>query len=720
MKQLGSTLLKLAQLQGDAIDRLALQELLGKIPTDEKLSPAQILLIITDGLLVKSANYIEEPSDTDTPALLFDAYLQKWGLLRGKNAHGTWVSEWANEETHQWEERPLEPELDGLLIYRLHLAKPYEATKSPVFLLIKNQILVFKKQFIEATLGGVAINLVGLTTSFYSMQVYDRVIPTGASQTLLVLTIGVLAAVVFELVAKHIRAGLYEHVVEEVDKRLSRAIYSRFLSIRLDQLPRSVGSLSSQMRGYETVRGLMTSATTSLMIDAPFALLFIILIAMIGGFIALVPLLFFSISLSMGIYFRREIEALAGQSNVASNFKTGLLVETVEGAETIKSGQGGWRMLSKWMSVTDHARTYELKMRQITENSQHITGAFQQLSYVLLVAMGAALVVSGQLTTGGLIACSILSGRILTPVAALPGLLIQWANARASLKSLDSIWRLQDDHAGIEQPLVPGRIVGLYTVDDIEVAYTDRGALSVSKLTIHPGEKIGVLGPVGAGKTTLLRLLTGMYKPHKGRVLLDGLDISHISKPILSEAIGYLQQDGRLFSGTLRENLILGMIDPGDDAILTAAKSSGLYEAVLLRHPKGLQQEIFEGGSGLSGGQRQLLNLTRVLLRAPKIWLLDEPTSSMDRNHEVKVMQALSTHIKPDDTLVLITHKPEMLQLVTRLIVIVNHQILLDGPRDEVLHKLQNQAPVSKPPSPPNTGPTSPPSTAAIGAGVPA
>jgi len=188
-------------------------------------------------------------------------------------------------------------------------------------------------------------------------------------------------------------------------------------------------------------------------------------------------------------------------------------------------------------------------------------------------------------------------------------------------------------------------------------------------------------------------LLTGMYRPQQGRVLLDGLDISHISKPILSEAIGYLQQDGRLFAGTLRENLILGLIDPGDDTIIEAAKATGLYEAVLLRHPKGMQQEIFEGGTGLSGGQRQLLNLTRVLLRQPKIWLLDEPTSSMDRPHEVKVMQTLHTKVGPTDTLVLITHKPEMLQLINRLIVVVNHQIIMDGPRDEVLQKLQTPAP---------------------------
>lgn len=703
MKQLWVTLVKLAQLQGDAVDRLALQELVESAGDLADKTPQQLLAVITQGLQLAKASKLTHPDETQTPALLFDEVLVEWGVLRGKDARGDWISEWFDETAGaaaasgagagQWVERKLGLDLERIIAFKIRLAKPYEATNSPVFKVIKHQILAFRKPLVEAGLGGVAINLVGLATSFYSMQVYDRVIPTGASQTLFVLTFGVLFAVLFELLAKYIRSGLYDHVIEEVDKRLSRKVFSRFLALRLDQLPRSVGSLSSQLRGYETVRGFLTSATTTLLVDAPFALLFVGLIAMIGGVIALVPLVFFFVSLLLGLYYRNEVELLASKANAASNFKTGLLVETVEGAETIKSGQGGWRMLSKWMSVTDNARQYELRMRELTENAQHFTGTFQQFSYILLVAIGASMVVSGQMTMGGLIACSILSGRVLTPVAALPGLLIQWANTKAALKSLDAIWLLQDDYAGVEQPLVPNKIAGTYVIDKVQVVYTDRPALMLPSLHIKAGEKIGILGPVGAGKTTLLRLLTGMYKPQQGRVLLDGMDISHISKPVLAHAIGYLQQDGRLFAGTLRENLILGLIDPGDEAILSAAKKTGLHEAVLLQHPKGVHQEIFEGGSGLSGGQRQLVNLTRVLLRQPHIWLLDEPTSSMDRNHEIKVMNTLQTEVKPEDTLILITHKPEMMQLVDRIIVIVNHQILMDGPKNQVLQQLQAGAP---------------------------
>jgi ATP-binding cassette subfamily C protein LapB len=213
--------------------------------------------------------------------------------------------------------------------------------------------------------------------------------------------------------------------------------------------------------------------------------------------------------------------------------------------------------------------------------------------------------------------------------------------------------------------------------------------LNVPALEIAPGEKVGILGPVGAGKTTLLRLLSGMYKPDQGRILLDDVDLAHVAKPALAEHVGYVQQEGRLFAGTLRENLILGLLDPGDDAILEAARHTGLLASVIVRHPKGLQREIHEGGSGLSGGQRQLVNLTRAFLRRPRIWLLDEPTASMDRSLEAQVTDALRRALSPEATLVLVTHKAEMLELVDRLIVVADHKIMLDGPKEQVLRALQ-------------------------------
>jgi ATP-binding cassette subfamily C protein LapB len=569
------------------------------------------------------------------------------------------------------------------------LSRPYVASQSPVYQLIRDEIFAHRGLLREAVVGGLMINVVALATSFYSLQVYDRVLPTNAAQTLLVLTLGVLVAIVFELAAKRVRSGLYERLIDEVDQRLSRTVYLRFLSIRLDQLPQSVGGLAAQMRGYETVRGFFTSITTNYLVDMPFALLFLLIIALIGGWLALIPLTFFVLCVVVGLYYRKQVDAFAGKSNAASNQKTGLLVETIEGAESIKSGQGGWRMLSRWMKTTDAARDVDLQMRNISEHSQHLAAALQQISYTLMIAAGALLVSRGDMTMGGLIACSILSGRVLTPVSMIPGQLVQWAHAKAALQGLDRLWALQDDHYGQEQPIVVASIRGDYRFEGVVASYGTKKALALPSLSIRPGEKVGVLGPIGAGKTTLLRLLSGMYKPQEGRILLDDIDLGHLSKPVLAEHMGYVQQEGRLFAGTLRDNLILGQLDPGDEQILAAARQTGLLQAVIATHPKGLQQEIFEGGSGLSGGQRQLVNLTRAFLRQPTLWLLDEPTASMDRGLELQVTQALKAAIRPTDTLVLVTHKGEMLELVDRVIVIANQQVVLDGPKAQVLQKLQ-------------------------------
>lgn len=701
-------LVRLAQLQHEVVDRLALKEAVQA--AQEKSLPvgAQAvgstawqapLKMISMHLGVPPPVWIEAPDPARLPAVLFaqsGTQAGQWGILRSQNGVGQWVSEWWDAVGQRWREQ-VDTMLDLHGIATFKLSKPFASGTSPTYQLIRHELLGQKRSLLDVVLGGVMINIVALAASFYSLHVYDRVVPTGAAQTLLVLTLGVLIAVLFEMATRQVRSRLYERLIDQVDQRLSRTIYLRFLAIRMDQMPQSVGAMAAQLRGYETVRSFFTSMTTNLLIDAPFALLFVAIISFIAGPLAGVPALFLALSLVTGFYQRACVEACAKESMVANNQKTGILVETVEGAETIKSGQGGWRMLSRWMQITDRARSGDMRMRSITEHTQHMTAAFQQLSYVLLVAFGALLVSRGELTMGGLIACSILSGRVLSPIASIPSQLVLWSHTKAALQSLDRLWSLQGDHHGQEQPVVLHEIRGHYRFESASIHYGNHKALSVPSLEIQAGEKVGVLGPVGAGKTSLLRLLSGMYKPQEGRVLLDDIDLDHVGKPALAEHMAYVGQDGRLFSGTLRDNLLLGLLDPGDEAILEAARTTGLLQAVLARHPKGLAQEIHEGGTGLSGGQRQLVNLTRAFLRQPRIWLLDEPTASMDRNLEIKVTQALQSAFRPGDTVVLVTHKAEMLELVDRVIVIADHQVQLDGPKQQVLHRLQT--PPADPPS---------------------
>jgi ATP-binding cassette subfamily C protein LapB len=707
MKQLFASLLRLAQIQGQALDRLALQSSLESLAINSSKAssePQAVIAGVLASLQLPKAQWRAGKSidPSHAPGLLVDAQGQ-WGLLRGRNGQDQWVSEWFNEDENKWQENTAS-DLNAFEFAKLRLAKPFEASNSPVFRLIRDEVFQNRGTLFELMVGGILINVVALATSLYSMQVYDRVVPTGAMQTLLALTLGVLGAVVFELVVKLVRSHLSERLVDEVDSRLARSVFTRFLALRMDQMPNSVGALAGQLRGYETVRSFISTVPTQWLIDIPFVLLYVVVIGAIAGWLAAIPLGFMLVSLVMGVANLRRVEALGAKATQASNLKTGLLVEAIEGAETIKSGQGGWRMLSRWQQTTDDARGNELEMRHLSEHSQYYMAAMHQLSYALMVAMGALMVSRGEVTMGSLIACSILSGRILGPVATLPASLTSWGHCKAALQGLDRIWALQSDHHGVDHPISLESIRGDYEFEQVGYAYGASKALSIPKLIIRPGEKVGILGPVGAGKTTLLRLLSGMYRPQQGTVKLDGVDLTHLSKSVLAERVGYLQQDGRLFAGKLRDNLILGMIDPGDQAVLEAAQLTGLQQAVLARHPLGLHQPIHEGGSGLSGGQRQLANLTRVFLRKPRIWLLDEPTASMDRSLEVKVMQALAQQIGVNETLVLVTHKLEMLQLVDRVIVVADHRIVMDGPKGEVLARLQGAA---QAPTPPN-GPAAP------------
>ena len=690
-------LLRLAQLKRDTVDRLALQEAVAASALD---AAAELRLArLAEHLQLPKPRWRSAPDAADLPALVA-ATNGQWGILRARNADGQWMVDWLDPETQRWQEKP-HADLAGSRIATLRLSAPYRVTTSPVLGLVVDELKAHKGKIAEGAAGGFLLAFLGLLISFYAMQVYDRVIPSGAMQTLLVLTLGIVLAIALEYAAKRLRARIYEQLVDGVDRRLARTVYLRFLSIRLDQLPSSVGTLASQLRAYESVRGFLLTLVSQLAVDAPFALMFALVIGIIAGPLAYIPLGFFVVALALGAWHAGRIRQLALRSQQAANRKTGLLVESVEAAEIIKSGQGGWRMLGRWLASSDEARELDLETRHLNEAGQYRAAALQQVAYVLLVATGAWMTSRGEITMGALIACSMLSGRVLGPAAQLSSQLTSWAHVKAALQGLDALWKLEGDHHGQDQAVHVERVHGAYRFEDVAMNLGGQPALTISRLKIAPGEKIGVLGPIGAGKTTLLRLLSGMYKPTEGRIWLDDVDLAQLSKPKLAESMGYLPQEGRLLGGSLRDNLILGLLDPGDEFILRAARLTGLFDGVIATHPQGLQQEINEGGSGLSGGQRQLVNLTRVFLRQPRIWLLDEPTASLDRMLEQHIVRAFKGVLRREDTLVLVTHKPELLQLVDRIIVVARHQVVLDGPRDDVLARLQSSTVASAPNSAP-------------------
>lgn len=689
--ELASVLFDYGRLQGGVIERLKLHNALSmhseRLAQVGELSWFDALKNVCEDAGIDGVDFMDEPDPARLPAI---SWIREYGwvLVRSQLPNGAWVI------SHQG--KAIQMQLDKVFpVARLIFSNSTQLddNQNQVRALFKRTFFSHRKIFTEGAVAGAFINFLALGASLYSMQIYDRVIPTQGYATLGVLTLGVGIAILFEMIFKLVRSHLLEHAISDIDLKLSRAIFTRLLNIRLDQLPSAVGSLSSQIRGYETIRAFMSSATFYVLIDVPFGLFFILLIIWIGGpLMGLVPFIFLILSIAMGIVMRKKIDYHAKQVTAALNLKTGLLVEAIEGAETIKAGGGGWNILSRWLDVVSKAMQHELANRSISDRAAYFAALLQQLSYVFLVGTGAYIAAEGNLTVGALIACSILSGRALAPIVQIPGLMTQRAHANAALEGLEVIYKLETDNHGVDRPLFPERIYGGYSLERVQFSYFGAPkALSIPRLEIRPGEKVGIIGHIGSGKSTMLRLLTGMYQANSGRILLDGLDISQISQTLLAQKIGYLQQEHRLFQGTVRENLLIGIPDPGDEAIRNAAARTGLL-SIINSHPKGFDLMIFEGGKGLSAGQRQLVALTRLLLSNPDVWLLDEPTASMDDMTERRCIQVLNQVIKPESTLVLVTHKASIFPLVNRLIVFANQQIVLDGPRDQVLARLHESA----------------------------
>ena len=639
--------------------------------------------------LLGQGGYLEYAGTPDLWALPLLGYNPQrgWGVVQSRSAAGKWLVQLADGSCYETAD-------ETLTCYRYVPPITSEGTSDTAMGLILRQLKQRLKTFAEVSFASFLLGLLGFVISFYSMQVYDRVIPNQGFHTLWVLTFGVLMAIAFEFSLKIVRSHLLEPAVLSMDVSISRALFERLQSIRMDQRPQRVGSLAAQMQGFESVRGFFSTTTLFLMLDLPLGLLFIFLIATIASWqLAAIPLLFLPLSVLWGFLYRYRLAALSKAAIAINHDKTGMLVEVIEGAETIKGNAAGWRFLGRWSQMIEKSAEQAVQTRHVMDQISYFTAAMQQISYVLLVAMGAWLVTRGELSQGGVVACSILTGRALSPSAQIPGFLVQWSNASASITALESLFKLQKDNHGVERPLVPKSLGGAVVFESVQFSYGPQApGLNLPLLRILPGEKVGILGPIGAGKSTLLTIAAGLAKPQKGRVLIDGLDISHISIAALGEHIGFMPQTAWMFSGTLRENLLLGQPDLDDELLIDTCKRTGLW-GVVSNHPKGLDLKIMEGGKGLSGGQKQLVALTRLLISKPDLWLLDEPTSGMDDGLEAHVVNLLKEVIQVNQTLLLVTHRRSMLDLVDRLVILSPAGIQLDGPRDQVLAHLSGQPP---------------------------
>ena len=556
-----------------------------------------------------------------------------------------------------------------------------------------------KSMIFDATIATVVINVIALATSIYSMQVYDRVIPRAGFATLIVLTAGMVFALFVDMLIRNTRSMMLDREAGAIDGEVSEYFYARMQAVRLDARPRAIGTMAAQLRGTDQVRSLLSSASLFVLADLPFAILFMGVMAWLGGVVAIVPLVAFPAALLLAGLMARFIKADAAAAQVTGNRKNGQLVEALDATETIKANLGGWHMLANWSRLVEAVHGHDLNVRRWSTISSSGFSLIQQLAYVGVVCVGAFEVANGNMTMGSVIACSILSGRVNGPlVAALPNLVVQWGYAQSSLAALDGILKMPSDQPADRQMVRMAEARGDLTLENVKFAYPGgRRGINVPTLKIGPGERIGIIGPVGSGKSTLLKLMSGLYAAQEGHILLDGVDVRQIAEEDMRRIICYFPQDYRLITGTLRNNLTLGLSAPGDDVLVDAAARTGLLDLVKA-HPLGFDLPISEGGNGLSGGQRVQVGLTRLLLIKPKFLLLDEPTAHLDQESEAKVLQAILQAVGPDCSVILVTHKMQLANLVQRLLVVAGGQIAVDGPTPVVLEKLRPppaQAPVA-------------------------
>ena len=522
----------------------------------------------------------------------------------------------------------------------------------------------FRSYYYQVILATVIINFLALVSSLYVMNVYDRVIPNQAYETLWVLSIGVVLAILFEFAAKMIRGHLTDIAGKKADLIISSALFRRVMALRLADRPASSGSYANNLREFESVREFMTSASLLTLVDLPFLLLFIFVISIVGGKLALVPLAIIPIVVIVGFIVQRPLSRHINESMKESSQRSGLAVEAIEGIETLKTNNATSWAQQRWDEFTAKTSASSIKVKDTSNFMVNFAVAMQ------------------------------LSGRALAPLAQVAGLATRFQQAKLALRGVNDIVSRPIERSPERKYITLDNVQGNIAFENVTFKYKNESNNAVDELRINirPGEKVGILGRIGSGKSTMLKLASGLYDTEKGNVTLDGVDMRQLDPNFLRNQVLLFSQSPRLFLGTLRENMDLARSDSysTDQDLLTALKRFGL-DQIIRNHPRGLDMPLGEDGLGLSGGQKQIIALARMTLRDPKVVLLDEPTTSLDQGTERMALNAIAQWGR-NRTMLLVTHRPQVLQIVNRIIVMENGKVVMDGPRDLVLQKLmQNE-----------------------------
>lgn len=546
------------------------------------------------------------------------------------------------------------------------------------------------KRYTDIMVASMIANILALATIIFSMQVYDRVVPSQSIPTLWVLAGGVLIAAVFEFVLRIARVYLSDIIGKRADLKISDRVFGHALRIRNKDRARSTGSFISQIRELEGVRELVTSTTISAIADLPFFFLFLAIFWIIGGNIFWVMLLVVPLMIIPGFLVQKKLAHLATEGMRESAIRNAILVEAVQGIEDIKLLRAEARFQNQWNHMNEVSADVSMRQRKIVGWLNAWTQKIQGLTYAIVVLVGCFAVMKGDMTTGALVACSILSSRMLAPISQVTGVLGRWQQAKVAKNGLDELMQKPVDRPDRAQLIQRKVLSGDYDFKGVVFKYTEddpRPTLVIPQLKIHAGEKVAILGRNGAGKSSLLQLLSGMQLPVQGKISLDGVDQSLLDPDDIRRDMALLNQNAHLFFGTIRENLTLGAPLASNDQIIRALQITNALE-IVEQKKEGLDHLILEGGVGFSGGQKQALLLTRLLLRNPNIVLLDEPTASIDDVSEKVLIQHLKEWLG-HRTLVVATHRPAVLQLVDRIIVVHEGKIIKDGPRDAILNPAQ-------------------------------
>jgi len=541
----------------------------------------------------------------------------------------------------------------------------------------------------DVLLAALMINLFALATPLFIMNVYDRVVPNNAVETLWVLASGLVVVLVGDMVLRTLRARFVDLAGSRADVKLSAYIMERVLGMRLESRPPSTGSFAANLRAFESVRDFISSATVVAFVDLPFALVFFCVIGWIAWPMIFPLLIGMLVVLLYAMAIQSRMHELAETTYRAGAQRNATLIEGLVGLETLKALGAEGAIQQKWESSASFLARVGTQLRLLSSTVSNASGFTQQIVGVMMIIIGVYLIGAGVMTTGALVACYMLSSRAMAPVSQIAGLLTQYHVASTSLTSLDRLMENEVERPDDKVFISRGGFAGSIEFREVSFCYPDQeiSALRNVSFVIRPGERVGILGRVGSGKTTLEKLILGLYRPTDGAVLVDGIDVRQLDPAELRRHIGYVQQDVTLFYGSLRENITIGAPFADDASILRAAEIGGLAEFINT-HPQGFDMLIGERGESLSGGQRQGVAIARALINEPPMLLLDEPTSSMDNSTEAMVKSALAEYTK-GKTLMLVTHRTSLLDLVDRLLVIDGGRLVADGPKEQVVQALR-------------------------------